>query len=112
MAWIIEGAKRAIGKGYDLKKPKVVEDAIAKYKQDNDWLSHFFNDCCELDPSYSVSSGELYRSYRAYASRVGDFIRSTTEFYNALDMRGITRRRTAKANLMVGLRLVDSESED
>ena len=110
--WIIEGAKRAIDKNYDLQKPRVVQEAIDKYKRDNDWLSHFFNECCELDPSYSVSSGELYRSYRAYAGRVGDFIRSTMEFYNALDMRGITRRRTAQANLMVGIRLVDAESED
>lgn len=107
--WIIEGAKKAIDNGFQLKKPKVVQDAINKYKSDNDWLSHFFNECCELDPGLEEKSGEVYQAYRAYCARVGDFTRSTTEFYNALDARGIRRRRTAKSNMLVGLKLVNTE---
>lgn len=107
--WIIEGAKKAIDSGFQLKKPKVVQDAINKYKSDNDWLSHFLNECCELGDGLEEKSGEVYQAYRAYCARVGDFIRSTTEFYNALDMRGIRRRRTAKNNLLVGLQLVEPQ---
>lgn len=107
--WIIEGAKKVIDNGFRLKKPKVVQDAINKYKSDNDWLSHFFNECCELDPGLEEKSGEVYQAYRAYCARVGDFTRSTTEFYNALDSRGIRRRRTAKGNMLVGLKLVNTE---
>lgn len=107
--WIIEGAKKAIDNGFRLKKPKVVQDAINKYKSDNDWLSHFFNECCELDPDLEEKSGKVYQAYRAYCARVGDFTRSTTEFYNALDARGIRRRRTAKSNMLVGLKLVTTE---
>ena len=92
-----------------MKKPKVVQDAIDKYRRDNDWLSHFFDECCELDPGLEEKSGEVYQAYRAYCARVGDFTRSTTEFYNALDARGIRRRRTAKSNMLVGLKLVNTE---
>ena len=107
--WIIEGAKKVIDNGYQMKKPKVVQDAIDKYRRDNDWLSHFFDECCELDPGLEEKSGEVYQAYRAYCARVGDFTRSTTEFYNALDARGIRRRRTAKSNMLVGLKLVNTE---
>ena len=67
----------------------MVRDAINKYKSDNDWLSHFFNDCCTLAPDLEAKSGEVYQEYRAYCARVGDFTRSTTEFCNALSMRGL-----------------------
>lgn len=107
--WIIEGAKKVIGSGFQLTKPKVVRDAINKYKSDNDWLSHFFNECCELDPGLEEKSGEVYQAYRSYCARVGDFTRSTTDFYNALDARGIGRRRTAKSNMLVGLKLVNTD---
>ena len=109
LKWIIEGAKKAIDNGFKLKKPKVVRDAIKKYKNDNDWLTHFFSDCCELDAGYEEKSGEVYRAYRSYCARVGDFTRSTTEFYNALEARGINRRRTAKGSIVTGLRLFEDE---
>ena len=107
--WIIEGAKKVIDNGFALNKPKVVQDAIDKYKSDNDWLSHFLDECCELDASLSEKSGEVYQAYRAYCARVGDFTRSTTEFYNALEMRGILRKRLKSGVVLHGLKLVEEE---
>mgnify|MGYP001528608469 FL=1 len=60
LSWIIEGAKRVIASDYKIVQPKVVQDAIQKYKENNDWLSHFLDDCCEIDPSYEAKSGEVY----------------------------------------------------
>lgn len=107
--WIIEGAKMVIDNGFALNKPKVVQDAIDKYKSDNDWLSHFLDECCELDASLSEKSGEVYQAYRAYCARVGDFTRSTTEFYNALEMCGIRRKRLKSGVVLHGLKLVEEE---
>lgn len=107
--WIIEGAEKVIVNNFKMKLPKVVEDAISKYKSDNDWLSHFFNDCCELGDRLEEKSGEVYQAYRAYCARVGDFTRSTTEFYNALELRGIRQRRTNKGRFLVGLRLIEDD---
>ena len=107
--WIIEGAQKVIANGFRPDKPKVVQDAIDKYKNDNDWLTHFFNDCCELDPCFEEKSGEVYREYRAYCARVGEFTRSTTEFYNALELRGIKRRRTKKGVILKGLKIKESD---
>lgn len=39
LQWIIEGAKRVIASDYKIAQPRVVQDAIQKYKENNDWLS-------------------------------------------------------------------------
>lgn len=91
MAWIIEGAEKAIGQNFHIPAPACVKEAINKYKSDNDWLAHFLNDCCERGDGYEVGSGKFYSEYRAYCARVGDFTRSTTEFYNAVEQAGFKR---------------------
>ena len=106
LTWIVEGAKRVIAKHYHITQPQVVQDAIAKYRENNDWLAHFLNDCCEVDTSYSEKSSDVYNAYRSYCMQVGEYIRSTTDFYVALESAGgFDRRRTSKANVITGLRL-------
>ena len=109
MAWIIEGARKAIGNNFRIPLPKCVEDAIAKYRQDNDWLGHFLADCCELGEPYETGSGKFYSEYRAYCARVGDFVRSTTEFYNAVEQRGFRRVKKKHSMWVLGLRLLESD---
>ena len=109
MAWIIEGARKAVGNNFRIPLPKCVEDAIAKYRQDNDWLGHFLADCCELGEPYETGSGKFYSEYRAYCARVGDFVRSTTEFYNAVEQRGFRRVKKKHSMWVLGLRLLESD---
>ena len=109
--WLIEGAKKAIDNHFKLKNPKVVQDAIEKYKQDNDWMAHFLEACCELGTGLEEKSGDVYLAYRSYCTRTGEFIRSTAEFYNALEMRGIRRRRTSKSRVLMGIKLLEEEAE-
>ena len=105
LKWIMEGSKRVIDNEYHLTKPAVVENAINKYKESNDWFSQFLDECCEVDNSFSENSGEVYSAYRDYCSRVGDYIRSTTDFYTALESAGFQRRKTKTARLIYGLKL-------
>lgn len=111
MAWIIEGARKAVGNNFRIPLPKCVEDAIAKYRQDNDWLSHFIEDCCEVGDGMEEKSGEFYRAYRSYCARVGDFVRSTTEFYNAVVQRGFRREKRRDGRFVLGLCLAE-KTED
>ena len=105
LSWIIEGAKRVIGNDYKIVQPKVVRDAIQKYKENNDWLSHFLDDCCEIDPSYEAKSGEVYNTYRSYCNQMGEYARSTTDFYTAIEAADFTRHKTKKGMLIHGFRL-------
>ena len=106
LQWIIDGAKAVIASNFKLVQPKVVQDAIQKYKEDNDWLGQFFDECCELDSTFIQKSGELYDSYRAYCARTGAFTRSTADFYNALEAEGMSRKKTSKGSFIYGVRLL------
>ena len=37
MSWMIEGAQKAIAADFKTKQPKVVEEAVKAYREDNDW---------------------------------------------------------------------------
>lgn len=105
LSWIIEGARRVIANDYKIAQPKVVQDAIQKYKDNNDWLSHFLEDCCEVDPSYEAKSGEVYNAYRSYCNQMGEYIRSTTDFYTAIEAADFTRHKTKTGMMIHGFRL-------
>ena len=105
LTWIIEGAMKAIANNLKLTPPKVVVDAIEQYRNNNDWLSIFIEDCCEVDRTFTQKSGELYQEYRAYCSRNGEYARSTTDFYSALETAGFLRKKTKVGNVILGLSL-------
>ena len=105
LSWIIDGATKAINNKYKLKTPKVVEDAINKYRENNDWFSAFVEECCEVDATYTQKSGEFYQEYRSYCARTGEYTRSTTDFYTALENAGFERKRAKSGITVYGIRL-------
>ena len=109
MNWIIEGAKKAIDKDFHTDLPDVVEAAIKAYREDNDWLGQFLEECCEMDPSYKEKSGELYQTYRAHCMQNGEYIRSTTDFYSSMDKAGFNRIRKNTGVQVVGLKLKEGQ---
>lgn len=111
LKWIIEGAKKVIESNFNLTLPPCVENAINQYRSSNDWLAHFLDDCCEIDSSYTQKSGELYEEYRAFCQRTGEYTRSTSDFYSALEMAGFSKRKTMKGILVYGLK-IKSEFEE
>lgn len=106
LQWVIDGAKKVIAADYKLPLPEVVDVAIKQYKSNNDWLGHFLEECCELDPTYTQKSGELYSEYRAFCMRTGEYARSIADFYTALEAEGIGRKRTKKGVIVSGIRVV------
>jgi phage/plasmid primase, P4 family, C-terminal domain len=111
LSWIIEGAKQVIKDEYHIDAPKRVQDAIAAYKENNDWMKHFLDECCEIDPTFTEKSGELYTAYRAYCLRTGEFTRSAGDFYSVLEIENLQKKKTKKGIIVYGLRL-KSEFED
>ncbi len=110
MSWIIEGAKKAIAADFKTKQPKVVEEAVKAYREDNDWLGQFLEECCELaDNSSSVKSSEFYQAYRANCLLNGEYIRSTSDFYGAIEKAGFLRRKTNKGSFIFGLRMKEGQ---
>ena len=113
LSWIIEGSRRVIANNYRIAQPQVVRDAIASYRENNDWLGHFLDECCDVAVEYTEASGKVYNAYRGYCLQSGDYIRSTTDFYSALESVGdISRRRTKKGSMVYGLRLKPDFEDD
>lgn len=109
MKWIIEGSEIAINKGFKLTEPQVVVDAINEYRENNDWLGQFIEEHCDVDPSYSEKSGELYQQYRVSCMQCGEFVRSTSDFYGSLEKAGFFRYRKKSGRVIVGLKLKDGQ---
>ncbi len=105
LTWVIEGAKKVIMDNYKIDPPSKVRDAIEHYKEDNDWLSNFLNERCDLDKSYVEKSGEVYNEYRLFCTQTGEYIRSTADFYTALETVGFERFRNKKGRYIKGLKL-------
>lgn len=109
MTWIIEGAELAIRSEFKIPEPKAVVDAVAKYREDNDWLGQFIEEHCDVDPAYEEKSGELYQQYRLACIQSGEYIRSTTDFYGSLEKAGYAKHKTRKGSFVVGLKLKDGQ---
>lgn len=111
LAWIIDGAEKAIKAHFKTKVPAAVSNSVKAYREANDWLGHFLSECCEVGDKLTEKSGELYSKYRAYCLQNMEYTRSTTDFYAALTQAGFSRKRTSKGNIILGLKLVDDDND-
>lgn len=105
LAWMIEGAKSVIDANFHIEQPECVREATALYRENSDWLEHFLSECCEVGDAYQAASGDFYIAYRDFCNRNGEYTRSTTDFYAAIDLAGFVRKRTSKGRLICGVRL-------
>jgi phage/plasmid-associated DNA primase len=112
LGWIIEGAKKVIDANYKLKVPRCVADAIQAYREQNDWFHHFFEDCLIADAMSNESSSKLYTRYRNYCLQMNEFIRSTTDFYFALEKAGYERFVKHNSRFFKGIRIKDDVESD
>ena len=111
LKWIIEGAAKAIRENFSPKLPKVVEDAIGRYRNDSNWLGYFVEECCEVGDEFVEKSGEFYNAYRAFCMRTGDYIRDSATFYAAVEQAGFRRFRKTSGRFVGGIRLKSEFSE-
>lgn len=105
LKWMIEGAKLYIENDFKIDMPECVSSAIAEYKSENDWLSHFIDECCETGTGFTQRAGELYEAYRAYCEKMGEYKRSSSDFKYALSLMGLVNKKTMKGALWYGIRL-------
>ena len=106
LAWIMQGAALIHKEGYQLTPPAQVRAASAAYRDENNWFAQFLEETCDTtDHAAQTRSGELYRCYRAWAAATGSYVRSTTDFYAALERAGFERHRTSKGVAIHGVAL-------
>ena len=62
-----------------------------------------------MDKSYQAKSGDLYQKYRDFCNENGEYVRSTSDFYAALEQAGYKKKKTNKGSLIHGLFIKDEE---
>ena len=105
LAWIIDGARKFYQARYHIEQPECVRQAIAEYRQQNDWFHNFINDRCEIGGSYAEGAQSMYLNYRAYCDEVGDYKRSAAEFKNEMLKAGYKWHKSNKGASYYGIRI-------
>ena len=109
LTWMVEGAVRVINAEFRITLPACVQEAIKAYRGENDWLGHFLADRCDLGSNLTEKSGDVYTEYRQYCAETGEYVRSTTDFYAALEAEGIKRHRMRSGVILHGLCLRNTD---
>ncbi|MFR4536775.1 MAG: phage/plasmid primase, P4 family [Anaerotignaceae bacterium] len=112
LAWVIEGSKKVIELNYQIPVPSCVQEAINEYRSQNDWFGHFIEDKCDVGEDYKESSSALYQTYRNYCIDTNEYVRSTADFYFALEKAGFTRKKVHNKRYFVGLRIREDNSAE
>ena len=111
LAWVIEGAKKVIDLDYRIPIPACVQKAIDEYRAQNDWFGHFIEDKCDVDSEYKESSSALYQAYRNYCLDTNEYVRSTADFYFALENAGYERIVVKRKRFFKGLCLKKDDGD-
>ena len=111
LAWVIEGARKVIALDYKIPIPACVQKAIDEYRAQNDWFGHFIEDKCDIGPEYKESSSALYQAYRNYCLDTNEYVRSTADFYFALENAGYERITVKRKRFFKGLCLKKDDGD-
>jgi phage/plasmid-associated DNA primase len=82
-----------------------VQQATAQYREEEDWIGNFLQECCEIGVDFEEKGGTLYDEYSAWCDRNNEYKRRNRDFAAALLAIGIERRRTIAGTIWQGLKL-------
>lgn len=103
-AWAVRGAVEWYANG--LQDPERIKDASKEYRETSDALAGFFPGVLERDDSKTMNGADAFNAYLdwAEAENLPTKERWTRRaFYDAMEERGITRKKTAKGIALVGV---------
>jgi putative DNA primase/helicase len=107
LQWMIEGCLKWQAEGLD--PPQSVIAATAEYLQSEDTFATWIEERCELKPSYTDTSANLFASWKAWAELMGEPQMSRKAFGGNLESRNGIAKTTighAKTRGYKGIRVV------
>lgn len=106
LSWLIEGAEKIIKNEYKIVVPVAVETACELYRETNDWLSDFLEEYCDVGQGYTELSKTFYSYYRNCCVIKREHVRSTQDFYSALQAAGFSISTDSnRRKIVIGVRL-------
>jgi P4 family phage/plasmid primase-like protien len=107
LAWMIEGA--AIWRDIGLSPPAIVTEATAAYLLQQDSLSQWIEERCEVARNVWDSNATLYNSWCDWCEHNGEQAGPQKTFSQKLFDRGFEPARSKAARMVRGLRMVPRE---
>ena len=71
VAWAVEGLKRLLANAGAFTRPASSQRTLAEWRRESNPVALFFDAELLLDPGESISTGDLYRAYRAWCDANG-----------------------------------------
>lgn len=96
LAWMVEGCLEWQRLGLS-NLPKVIADATAEYRAEQDLIGHWLDECCVVGNMESATIAEAYLSYTNWASRSGLKPCSKIALTRRLEERGFEKDRNRSA---------------
>lgn len=104
LRWMIDGCWD--WQQVKLKPPKVVAEATGEYFEAEDATGLWIADCCVTGKDRHVISGDLFKSWTAWARLAGEDPGSQKRFSQTLASRGFGSSRVAKQRFFDGIGLI------
>ncbi|MFF4952266.1 phage/plasmid primase, P4 family [Streptomyces chattanoogensis] len=111
-AWCVRGAVEWYRNG--LEDPSVIKKASKEYRETSDALAGFFPGVLEVDDAEQMNGNDAFNAYLDWCEAEnlpGKERWRRTTFYDAMEERGITRKKTNKGIALVGVRLASQEEK-
>ena len=109
LAWAVEGclAWQHLG----LKEPREVTAATIAYRQEEDILEEYIQDCCSLKVTATVAKPDLYENYKQWCENTGCQPISQKTLKTRLKERGITEGKSGRVRYWRGIGLSEGHEE-
>lgn len=110
--WAVRGAVEWFANG--LQDPAEIVAASREYRETSDALVGFFPGVYAHDDDSSVPGADAYNAYREWCEAEGlpsKEIWTRRSFYDAMEERQVSRKKTNKGITLVGIRLASSEAK-
>jgi putative DNA primase/helicase len=110
LGWAVQGC--LLWQELGLKVPECVVEATREYREEQDVIGQFIEECCVISENAQARAGELWTTFKEWTSENGFHQGTSTAFGRKLSERGFRKSRDGKGFIYQGIGVKsDSESE-
>jgi len=107
LAWSVEGC--LAWQRFGLKEPREITAATMAYRQEEDILAEYIQDCCVLKATATVAKGDLFENYKQWCEDTGCQPVSQKTLRTRLIERGITEGHSKSVRYWRGIGLLGEQ---
>ena len=105
LQWMIDGAREYLANGCKLNPPAAVKVTTDAYRQREDWLQRFVNECCTRDANARTLASELYAAYKSFTAANGAYTLKSVDFNEGIKRLTFSSVTTGNRLTWVGIRV-------